>query len=133
MAETDQLIGEIEGAKVDAQFLEIQVQRLAETVEALNYKKDQLIDEKKASEQRLEELTVQWKSQEEIAHKRLQAKLKRDMSVEVRELIANLELIQENNKEIDGKLRSEKENYDKLLSEKSHAEEELALREKELE
>lgn len=73
------------------------------------------------------------KSQEEIAYKRLQAKLKRDMSADIRELIANLEMIQENNKEIDGKLRSEKENFDKLLNEKTNAEEDLELREKELE
>lgn len=53
-------------------------------------------------------------------------KLNREKSAEVKELIANQEMIQATNEDIQNKLRAEKENYDNLLREKMELEERLA-------
>ena len=46
----------------------------------------------------------------------------------MKELIANLELAQENNKEISMKLTTEQKNFDKLQEDKMNGEEELRLK-----
>jgi len=133
LSETRTLNQEIEEAFVRGQFLEIQVENLKEVCRALNDKKENLIEDKKQSQAKNEEARNTRKSQIDTAKKRLQNKLQRDKNATVRELIANLELAQEHNKEISQKLTTESENYDKLLREKMYAEEILALKNAELE
>jgi len=57
----------------------------------LNNKKEELIESKKIAEVKNEELRKELAAKEEIAAKRLQAKLNRDKNVEVKELIAQEE------------------------------------------
>jgi len=66
---------------------------LTEATEFLNSKRDDLLEEKQLSDAKNEEYRTQWKAQEEIAAKRLQNKLNREKSAEIKELIANGELI----------------------------------------
>ena len=108
------------------QFLDIQVERLTEMTEQLNCKRDELVDEKKLADSKNEELKTQLKAQEEIAHKRLMNKLNREKSAEVKELLANDEMIKANSEDIQNKLRAEKDNYDQLLRDKMELEEKLA-------
>ena len=65
-----------------------------------------------------EELFTQFKAQEEIAKKRLQNKLNREKSAEVKELLAATEMLKTTLDEISLKLVAEKENYDTLLTDK---------------
>lgn len=57
----------------------------------MNNKKEELIESKKIAEVKNEELRKELAAKEEIAAKRLQAKLNRDKNVEVKELIAQEE------------------------------------------
>jgi len=66
---------------------------LTEATEFLNSKRDDLLEEKQLSDAKNEEYKTQWKAQEEIAAKRLQNKLNREKSAEIKDLIANGELI----------------------------------------
>lgn len=59
-----------------------------DVTEYLNNKKDELLETKKIAEIKNEELRKELAAKEEIAAKRLQAKLNRDKNVEVKELIA---------------------------------------------
>ena len=72
LKETKELREAIEAAKVNIQFLDIQVQMLTEMTEQLNNKREELIEEKKLADSKNEELKTQLKAQEEIANKRLQ-------------------------------------------------------------
>lgn len=126
MKETAELREKIEEAKVKIQFLDIQVQILTEMTEQLNYKRDELLEEKKLADSKNEEVKTQLKAQEEIANKRLQNKLNREKSAEVKELLANDEMIKATNEDIQNKLRAEKDNYDNLLRDKMELEERLA-------
>lgn len=85
------------------------------------------------ADQKNEELKTQLKAQEEIANKRLQNKLNREKSAEIKELLANEEMIKTNNEDIQNKFRSEKENYDNLLRDKMEITEQLARKTVELE
>ena len=58
------------------------------------------MEEQKLAEMRNEELKTQLKAQEEIAKKRLNAKLQREKSVEVKELISNQEIAAAESEEI---------------------------------
>ena len=71
LKESAELREKIEEAKVKIQFLDIQVQMLTEMTEQLNYKRDELLEEKKLADGKNEELKTQLKAQEEIANKRL--------------------------------------------------------------
>ena len=53
-------------------------------------------------------------------------KLNREKSAEVKELLANDEMIKATNEDIQNKLRAEKDNYDQLLRDKMELEERLA-------
>lgn len=53
-------------------------------------------------------------------------KLNREKSAEVKELLANDEMIKATNEDIHNKLRAEKDNYDQLLRDKMELEERLA-------
>ena len=71
LKETADLREKIEEAKVQIQFLDIQVQLLTEMTEQLNFKREELAEAKKLADAKNEELKVQLKAQEEIANKRL--------------------------------------------------------------
>ncbi len=64
------------------------MKELEDATEYLNNKKEELIESKKIAEIKNEELRKELAAKEEIAAKRLQAKLNRDKNVEVKELIA---------------------------------------------
>ena len=91
----------------------------------MNTKRDDLVEEKKMADNKNEELKTQLKAQEEIANKRLQNKLNREKSAEIKELLANEEMIKATNDDISNKFRAEKENYDQLLKDKMEIEEKL--------
>lgn len=126
LKETKELREAIEAAKVKIQFLDIQVQMLTEMTEQLNNKREELIEEKKLADSKNEELKTQLKAQEEIANKRLQQKLNREKSAEIKELLANDEMIKAENDDMQNKFRAEKENYDNLLRDKMELVERLA-------
>ena len=126
LSETAKLRDDIEAAKVKIQFLDIQVNLLTEATEYLNQKRDDLTEEKKMADLKNDELKTQLKAQEEIANKRLQNKLNREKSAEIKELLANEEMIKQTNEDIQNKFRAEKENYDNLLRDKMEVEEQLA-------
>jgi len=132
IAEQDKLKEDTEAAKVKIQFLNIQVKLFEEAVQTLNDKRDELTAEQMESQSKNEELKNQLKVQEETAAKRLQLKLNRDKSAEVKDLIANEEMIKAHNDELSTKLRQVKEDYDKLLSGKMEAEEVLKLKKEQL-
>ena len=125
LAETARLREQIEAAKVMIQFLDIKVNMMSMQTEELNTKRDDLIEEKKMADNKNEELKTQLKAQEEIANKRLQNKLNREKSAEIKELLANEEMIKATNDDIANKFRAEKENYDQLLKDKMEIEEKL--------
>ena len=52
----------------------------------------------------------------------MQSKLNRNKTAEIRELIANQEMLMQYAKDLSDKLRQERENYDKLLHGKMEAE-----------
>jgi len=117
-----------ESAKVRIRFLDIQVKLLEEAVQQLNDKSDELKAEQVEALAKHEELTNSLKVQEETAHKRLMLKLNRDKTQEVKDLIANQELIKAHNDEMNQKLHQQKEEYDKLLKGNMEAQEKLKLK-----
>ena len=80
-----------------------------------------------------EELRKELAAKEEIAAKRLQAKLNRDKNVEVKELIAQEETAIQHNQELIGKLEEEKKKYEGLLDEKLEIDEKLLQATRDLE
>jgi hypothetical protein len=64
------------------------VKELEDVTEYLNNKKEELMEARKLAEIKNEELRKELAAKEEIAVKRLQAKLNRDKNIEVKELIA---------------------------------------------
>ena len=98
---------------------------MSQQTEEMNTKRDDLVEEKKMADNKNEELKTQLKAQEEIANKRLQNKLNREKSAEIKELLANEEMIKATNDDISNKFRAEKENYDQLLKDKMEIEEKL--------
>lgn len=65
--ETNELREAIEKAKVEIQAAQIKIQNLQDTTEALNKRKEELLDEKKDAELRNEDLKTAVKSQQEMA------------------------------------------------------------------
>jgi len=128
IAEQEKLKEDTEASKVKIQFLNIQVKLFEEAVQTLNDTRDEKTAEQMESQSKNEELKNQLKVQEETAAKRLQLKLNRDKSAEVKDLIANEEMIKAHNDELSTKLRQVKEDYDNLLSGKMEAEEVLKLK-----
>lgn len=101
------------------------MKELEDATEYLNNKKEELIESKKIAEVKNEELRKELAAKEEIAAKRLQAKLNRDKNVEVKELIAQEETAIQHNQELIGKLEEEKKKYEGLLDEKLEIDEKL--------
>merc|ERR1712151_426038 len=93
-----------ESAKVRIRFLDIQVKLLEEAVQQLNDKSDELKAEQVEALAKHEELTNSLKVQEETAHKRLMLKLNRDKTQDIKDLIANEEMIKAHNDEMSQKL-----------------------------
>ena len=103
------------------------MKELEDATEYLNEKKEELLEMKRLAEVRNEELLKELAVKEEIAGKRLQAKLNRDKNVEVKELIAQEETAVEHNTELGLKLEEEKKKYEGLLDEKLELAEKLVL------
>ena len=82
---------EIFNAGVDLEMKQIKVKELEDITEYLSQKKDELTEAKRLSEIKNEELKKEALSREDMAVKRLQAKLQRDKTIEVKELIAQEE------------------------------------------
>ena len=95
--------------------------------EYLNGKKDELQEQKKMAEIKNEELRKELAAREDMAAKRLQAKLNRDKNVEVKELIAQEETAAQHNQELLIKLDEEKKKFESLLDEKMDIDEKLRL------
>lgn len=100
LKEADDLRLQIEDANVKLELLQIQVKELEDATEFLNDKKEELDEQKKAAYVKNEELKKELAAKEEIAAKRLQAKLNRDKNVEVKELIAQEETATQHNAEL---------------------------------
>lgn len=109
------------------------MKELEDATEYLNNKKEELIEAKKIAEVKNEELRKELAAKEEIAAKRLQAKLNRDKNVEVKELIAQEETAIQHNQELIGKLEEEKKKYEGLLDEKLEIDEKLLQATRDLE
>lgn len=91
------------------------------------------MEARKLAEIKNEELRKELAAKEEIAVKRLQAKLNRDKNIEVKELIAQEETAVQHNQELIGKLDEEKKKFEGLLDEKLEIDERLMHSTKDLE
>ena len=85
-----------------------------------------MAEEKKLADYKNEDLKTQLAAQEEVAEKRLQNKLNREKSAEMKELLANEEMVQATLEDLNSKLLKEKDNYDQMLQSKIELEEKLA-------
>jgi hypothetical protein len=101
----------------ELQFLSIRIKELEDATYFLEEKKDELDQQKKAIDEQNEELEKTKKAKEEANKKRLLAKLNRDKTVEVKELIIKEEQQVEYNDDFSNKLREEKEKLDILQEE----------------
>ena len=72
------------------------------------------------------------KADEEIKGKQLQTKLKRDMSDQIKELVASEEMLSRLNDETENKLIEEKDKYNKLRNEQIELAERLFLKRKQI-
>lgn len=63
------------------------------------------------------------KAQQEVAAKRLQQKLVRDKSEQTKQLIAEEELLTQQNEDTSNKLQEEREKYDALLAQRMEIDE----------
>lgn len=118
LAEEKQLREKIEDSNVNLELLNIQVKELEDDTDFLNEKKDELNEQRKGAEIKNEELKKELSAKEEIAAKRLQAKLNRDKNADVKELIAQEETAMQHNTELTTKLHEEMKKFDGLLDEK---------------
>lgn len=125
--EARELKEKIENANVTLELLNISVKELEDATEYLNDKKEELINSKQTAEIKNEELKKELSAKEEIAAKRLQAKLNRDKNADVKELIAHEETAIQHNEELALKLAEEIKKFDGLLDEKLEIEETLTL------
>ena len=132
LKETADLREKTEENKVKVQHLDIEIQVLTMTTDYLNDKREDLTEDKKIADSKNEELRTQLRAQEEIAKKRLQNSLNRNKSVEIKELIANEEMAKATNDDIAMKLLTERENYDKLMTDKIELVEKLARKTEQL-
>mmetsp|Transcript_35258 Transcript_35258/g.34263 ORF Transcript_35258/g.34263 Transcript_35258/m.34263 type:complete len:294 (+) Transcript_35258:767-1648(+) len=118
---------QIEEANVTLQLLNIQVKELEDATDYYNEKKDEAQEDKKIADMKNEELRKEMATKEEIAAKRLQAKLNRDKNADVKELIAQEETVMQHNVELAGQLAEEIKKFDTLQDEKLDIEEQLRL------
>lgn len=105
----------------------IEIQNLQDVTDSLNRRKEDLIGEKQDSEIKNEELRTQLKAQQDVAHKRLMAKLNRDKTQEIKELLIQQEALKEFNDNLTNKLTEEKEKFNKFSDEKITIDEKLRL------
>ena len=102
------------------------------TVHSLNTRKDNLQEEKKTAQDLNNERKVRKAADENTEKKRLKAKLEKDKSQAILDLIANFEMVKDNSMEFDQNLAGKIEYYDKLLRDMLLAEETLRLEQVEL-
>ena len=88
MKEEKELKEKIEDANVVYEMLNIEVKELEDATEYLNEKKEDLTESRKTAEIKNDELKKELAAKEEVAGKRLQAKLNRDKNADVKDLIA---------------------------------------------
>lgn len=93
----------------------------------LNEKKAELTESKTEAEHHAEELRQQVKSQLDLADKRLQQRLNRDKDADTKELLAQEEMMQVNNADLEQKLGEEVRKYDQLLKDRLILDEKLKL------
>lgn len=91
LEEESNLKKEIELAYVDLEELNIKVKELEDGTEFLTDKKDELTEQKKAADQRNEELKKELIVKEEQTNKRIALKLSRERNDDVKNLIAHKE------------------------------------------
>lgn len=125
LAEEAKLRDEIFNAGVDLEMKQIKVKELEDITEYLSQKKDELSEAKRLAEIKHEELKKEALSREDMAIKRLQAKLQRDKNIEVKELIAQEETAKTHNHELAIKLDDEKKKHETLLEEKLELDEKM--------
>lgn len=130
LAEKKELGITIDNAGIKLDLLQISVKELEDVTEYLNSKKDELLEARRAAEIKNDELKKEQAAKEDIAAKRLQAKLNRDKNVEVKELIAQEETAVQHNQELLAKLDEEKKKYEGLLDEKLDIDENLEIAKK---
>lgn len=107
--------------------MELRAEGLKGLTDDLDQRKDDLIEEVKEAKTKNEELKVSVKSKEEQLNKRLENTLKRDKNPDMKELIASEELVQQNNQELEKKLKEEQDKFDKFLGEEIRLTEDIRL------
>jgi uncharacterized phage infection (PIP) family protein YhgE len=107
LTEARDLKGNIEGAWIKFELLQIDVKELEDATENLNEKKEELLEIKKHAETKNEELKKELDSKQQAAENRLKAKLNRDKNAEVKELIAQEETAKQSNEDLVQKLKEE--------------------------
>ena len=91
---------------------------LDEGVRTLNDRRDELTDDLKASYKNNEDLTVQNKAQDELQRKSIQTKLNRDKPEQIKELLAQEEMVTAMNDETANKLNEEKDKFDTIKADR---------------
>jgi len=124
---------QIEEKKVELQYLELQIEGMAQFTHFLEMKKDELDIEKQKIDEDNEELTKKVKVMEETAKKRIITRLAKNKNDEIKQL-ENTEVNQdEANKDFKHKHSVEVEKTDTLLKERLEKEEQRRLWRLELE
>jgi hypothetical protein len=101
---------------------------LDEGARTLNDRRDELTDDLKSSYKNNEDLTVQTRAQDELQRKSIQTKLNRDKPEQIKELLAQEEMVTSMNEETALKLSEEKEKFDTMKSSRLELEATLKLR-----
>jgi hypothetical protein len=101
---------------------------LDEGVRTLNDRRDELTDNLTSSHKNSEDLTVQNKAQDELQRKSIQTKLNRDKPEQIKELLAQEEMVTAMNEETSIKLSEEKEKFDTIKASKLELEASLKLK-----
>lgn len=81
-------------------------------------KKEELLDLKNEAEQNRETRRKDAQAKEEMAAKRIQQRLNRDKTQQVKDLLAQEEQITQANEDLKNKLAEEKAKHEKMLSER---------------
>ena len=98
-----------------------------EGVRTLNDRRDELTDDLKASYKNSEDLNVQVRAQDELQRKSIQTKLNRDKPEQIKELLAQEEMVTALNDETTNKLNEEKEKFDTLKAQRLELEASLKI------
>jgi hypothetical protein len=127
LKETIKIREEIFIARIDIEAMKIDQDNLAAVNEALKTRLKDLENAKQDAELKLEELREQVKASEEVALKKLVAKLNKDKSAEMKDKLAEAETLKEFNENMTTKLIEEKEKFDKLTDAMINRKEEIKI------